>query len=473
MNDFETGRGHQAAAHVAPSAADDRIPGRQIGSGGLAGGGGALDYSGAPSVFSQFLPNDNESNDPGELGVSGLDLSEAFASVDGGDGGTQSAADVAEQGFAGAAQELPYRQQLEQQFGVPLDGVQAYVDGPAAAANAQLGAQAYAAGNQVAFASPNPDMALVAHELTHVFQHTGTGTSVGSQGGGGIETAGEPEAERVEAAVRAGKPVQSALDTDPRKATAQAGVRGPGPALKRAGQGPALSVAPMAGMTISPDGFDLAIGASQGDRRRRGPFTIWRAPRVSVPAGVPGLFAFFAPQISAQIGGGVQWSRNVARAEFQVAGSVGIGLEYGVPNIATIDGMIDARARGRLTVESGRAVEGMPNARNRGNTSIMGAIALDAGISLNVNVLTQTVLTFELGRLEIGSFTGIHCINGRMVRPPGWEWSPPVQAFLRRVKAGIDRARSAARRFVSEGVGFLMNPLGAGWRYGRALAGGN
>jgi hypothetical protein len=456
MNGWDQERSHRAVDHAAPVAADDRTPGRQIGSGGLGGNDGAIDYGGAPSVFADFLPSEDGA---------GLDLGGAFEGID---GGNESAADVAEQGFAGAAQELPYRQQLEQQFGVPLDGVQTYTDGAAARATSRLGAQAYAAGNQVAFASPNPDMSLVAHELTHVLQQTGTGTDVGARGGGGVETAGEPEAERVEAAVRAGRPVRSALDVDPRKVSAQAGARGPGPALKRAGQGPALSVSPSAGLTFSSEGFDLAIGGSAGNRRRSDPFTLWRAPRVSVPTGVPLLFAFFQPAITAGISGGVQWSRNVARAEFQVAGSVGVGLEYGVPNIATIDGMIDARARGRLTVESGRAVEGLPNAQNRNNTSIVGALALDAGISLNVNVLSQTVLTFELGRMEIGSFTGIHNVNGRMMRRPGWQWSPAVQAFLRSVKAGIDRARAQARRFVREGTNWLLNPVGQGLRTGAA-----
>jgi hypothetical protein len=100
----------------------------------------------------------------------------------------------------------------------------------------------------------------------------------------------------------------------------------------------------------------------------------------------------------------------------------------------------------------------MRNAQNGGNTSIVGGFALDAGISLNVNVLGQTALTFELGRLEIGSVTGIHLVNGRRVRTPGWEWSAPVRDFFRRVKAGIDRARSALRTAAEVATGIFLGP---------------
>ena len=90
MNDLDRDRSPRAAEYAAPAAGDNRVPGQQIGSGALSGGG-ALDYSGAPSVFSSFLPSDDASSDAGELGLSGLDLSEAFASID---SGSESAADA-------------------------------------------------------------------------------------------------------------------------------------------------------------------------------------------------------------------------------------------------------------------------------------------------------------------------------------------------------------------------------------------
>src|SRR5262249_30273329 len=65
-----------------------------------------------------------------------------------------------------------------------------------------LGANAYAVGNRIAFASPNPSREIVAHELAHVVQHEAAPSAKVS----GIETTGEHEAEQVQAAVAAGKP---------------------------------------------------------------------------------------------------------------------------------------------------------------------------------------------------------------------------------------------------------------------------
>ena len=116
----------------------------------------------------------------------------------------KTASDVADEGFAGAAHEVPYRAEMESSFGADFSGVNAYSDGPARKASTDLGAEAYAAGDQVAFNSANPDKATVAHELTHVLQHTG-GAGVqrkSNDGDGGIETSGEAQADMVEAAVK-------------------------------------------------------------------------------------------------------------------------------------------------------------------------------------------------------------------------------------------------------------------------------
>jgi hypothetical protein len=109
---------------------------------------------------------------------------------------------IALQGVAGAGSALPFRDQLETSFGQSLDGVGAHLGVRQASA---LGASAYAAGDQIAFADPAPPLELVAHEVTHVFQQRG-----GVQLADGLGQAGdryEIEADDVAARVARGESV--------------------------------------------------------------------------------------------------------------------------------------------------------------------------------------------------------------------------------------------------------------------------
>jgi hypothetical protein len=73
-------------------------------------------------------------------------------------------------GTSGAPQSLPHLDRIQRLFG-PHDvaGVQAYVGGSAAEGAGRMGAEAFATGNQVAFAAP-PDLHTAAHEAAHVVQ---------------------------------------------------------------------------------------------------------------------------------------------------------------------------------------------------------------------------------------------------------------------------------------------------------------
>jgi Domain of unknown function (DUF4157) len=82
-----------------------------------------------------------------------------------------SSLDIARAGFSGAASEFPHRAAIEQSFGASLPA-SAYLDGAAARASSALGAHGYALGNQVAFASASPELAVAAHEAAHVMQAT-------------------------------------------------------------------------------------------------------------------------------------------------------------------------------------------------------------------------------------------------------------------------------------------------------------
>jgi len=79
--------------------------------------------------------------------------------------------DVAERGIRGPGRRLPHTDQIEQALGgYRLDSVRAYTDPVARAASRGLGADAYTMGERIAFASSDPDLNTVAHEVAHVIQ---------------------------------------------------------------------------------------------------------------------------------------------------------------------------------------------------------------------------------------------------------------------------------------------------------------
>jgi hypothetical protein len=77
----------------------------------------------------------------------------------------------AQHGVSGAGAQLPYLDVIQRSFGEhDVSGVSAHFGGAAREASGQLGAHAYATGNQVAFADDTPSLFLVAHEAAHVVQ---------------------------------------------------------------------------------------------------------------------------------------------------------------------------------------------------------------------------------------------------------------------------------------------------------------
>jgi hypothetical protein len=78
--------------------------------------------------------------------------------------------EVASTGLDGPAQELPHAEQIQASFGVhDVSGIDAHVGGDAATAANEIGADAYAMGDGVAFATA-PDLHTAAHEAAHVVQ---------------------------------------------------------------------------------------------------------------------------------------------------------------------------------------------------------------------------------------------------------------------------------------------------------------
>lgn len=117
---------------------------------------------------------------------------------------------TADRGVAGAGAQLPHVEIIQRSFGRhDLRGVRAQVGGAAAEASRALGAEAYATGDRVAFAS-TPDLRTAAHEAAHVVQQAG-----GVQLKDGVGEAGdryEQHADAVAEAVVAGRSAEALLD---------------------------------------------------------------------------------------------------------------------------------------------------------------------------------------------------------------------------------------------------------------------
>jgi hypothetical protein len=396
----------------------------------------------------------------------------------------KSAADVADGGFKGGGHEIPHRAAMEQSFGMDFGHVRAHTDAGASRANDTLGSHAYAMGDQVAFKSASPAPALVAHELTHVVQH-----SQNPQGktDGSVDTAGEAEAEAVESAVSSGKPAHTALRSGP-------GGGGPGlksiarsPAFKK--RGPALEGGEGGskfgmGMTFSLEGFEKSYD-----------YTIWKG-HYPWPTPVPGVNFVVDPSVKVSGKGAAKFggeSKGDLSAQLGVFGECGVGLSGGIPDVAEIYGTFNPAIEGAFTLtkhgnaggEAAKHEEHKPEPgaehkeapKGPASTwSLVGAIGLKAavkiGVSLGGGIVDQA---FELGSIEICKLTGVYFDQtGFRTDKIGFEWSEKIKQTFETIKvlvekakrlgrAGIEAAKKAGR-FVSGAVNATGQAIGDGAR---------
>jgi len=102
--------------------------------------------------------------------------------------------EAAARGVSGAGGALPFSDRIQAAFGPhDVSGVKAHVGGEAASASAEMGASAFATGNDVAFAGA-PDLHTAAHEAAHVVQQ-----EAGVQLMGGVGRAGDAYEENADA----------------------------------------------------------------------------------------------------------------------------------------------------------------------------------------------------------------------------------------------------------------------------------
>ncbi len=117
---------------------------------------------------------------------------------------------AAAHGVSGSSHTLPHAGEIQRLFGRhDVSGIHAHTDAAATAGAQTMGAQAFAVGDHVAFATM-PDLHTAAHEAAHVVQQRG-----GVQLKGGVGEAGdahERHADRVADCVVAGRSAQGLLD---------------------------------------------------------------------------------------------------------------------------------------------------------------------------------------------------------------------------------------------------------------------
>ncbi|MDX2090080.1 MAG: DUF4157 domain-containing protein [Kofleriaceae bacterium] len=378
-----------------------------------------------------------------------------------------SAGQTAASGFQGPGSSIPYQAEMEQSFGRDFSAVRAHTDQHASAASASLGAHAYAMGNEIAFANSNPSKDLVAHELTHVLQYQdggGNGMQAKSAGAG-IDTSGEEEAEKVQLAVKEGRPARSALEGGVTK--------GGGPQLK-AGKGIARSGhggghAPFTfGMTFSPEAFEKTYE-----------YPIWHHGGITAPiAAVPGLNFILRPEAKIVGAVGANWAHKAFEAKLNVLGAAQIGLSYGAPDLAEVYGVLEPRIEGGFVYKKyggGGGAHAAPAAEGhhepaaehhapanehagaqQGGEHAAGhakSWSLDGGLNLYSMFRVGVKFGggwvdwgFDFGHCEIGKLTGLSWKDGHFdASAVGWEWGAKPKEFFAAVHQGIEKVKALGR----------------------------
>jgi len=356
-------------------------------------------------------------------------------------GPQKNAADVAAEGFAGGGGEVPHKEEMEQSFGTSFAGVKAHTDGAAQKSNKDMGSNALAAGQNVSFSTASPDKGLVAHELTHTLQNNHRGPAASGAAGGGIDASGEGEAEAVQAAVNSGKPASSALSAGT-KANAAAQKGGAGPAA--AGAGPSLSKKHAPSLEGEGSKFGMGMTFSADSFEKSYQYTLWNHP-VEIPiVAVPGLNVMFEPSVVVKGAFGAEWKKkkdnpaerdNKLKAAVGVEGGVGVGLSYGKAEVASVYGVMEAKATGAFEYS-----------KSQEEWELEGGIGLASTFAVGVKFAGGIIdQRFEFGKCEIGKLTGLSWKNGKFQSGKvGWEWGEKPKQFFESMKQLIEKAKKLA-----------------------------
>lgn len=347
---------------------------------------------------------------------------------------------IAEQGFVGAAREVPYRREMEVLFGQDFGAVESYSGAAASRANHALRSHAYTIGHRIGFATPSPSRATVAHELTHVLQHAGS-----PNGGPGIDAAGEAEATSSEQAVLRGRAPR--LSQQPRGLVHAATQRHGGPALK--------PLTPIAGASpTGPTGVRAsAVGGPLGETGSL-EFQLWGWAGARFPLG-PLLNFQFVPEI--RLLNGVRNNGAETTTQTTLSGRLIFVLTGGVLAVAEAFGSGTTFADGVIATTTRDAAAGP--APDGSTESVTGYVLLRCTLRYGVRALRSLLEwsmdspTFQIARIEYKA----NRIGDRWVAQepsPKFEWGPELRDLGRTIASKVEEARE-----------YLPDRLiAAGWR---------
>lgn len=395
----------------------------------------------------------------------------------------RSASEIGESGFKGGGGEIPHRAAMEQSFGRDFGNVQAYSGSAAVQANEDLGSNAYAMGNQIAFKSANPSEALVAHELTHVVQQTEGPAGSGSSHGG-VDTSGEAQAEAVESAVASGRPASSVLGGPALKAEGSAHKGGPrlspaGGAAKKGdnkAKGDGSDEKKKADETKkeeeeakskASEAKDAGGGKDAGGDKKKGPATkLDPATKKHDPALDFGMGTTFStegleksyewtfwdksyswpiatginfilkPSVKAAVKGKVNYAgedKGDASAALEVAGSMGIGISGGIANVAELYAVLEPGISG-----SGEFTK----KKDGGSEVKLGAfvkVAGKVGVSLGGGIVDYAFQLFEAELLQIA---GVSWKDGKLASSGVFKPGKDIKPICDAITKIIDKAKS-------------------------------
>ncbi len=388
----------------------------------------------------------------------------------------RSAAEVGESGFQGGGGAIPHKAAMERSFGRDFSNVQAYSGGSARQANEQLGANAYAMGNQIAFKSANPSEALVAHELTHVVQQT-EGPAASGGAGGGIDTSGEAQAEAVEAAVSSGRPASSVLggpalkaapgkkqgadgaakgdgtdekkkaDEDEKKEgeakaaeneakAAAGGEAGAAVATKRASSGSASGARAPATKKHDPAlDFGMGMTFSTESLEKSYEWTFWDKS-YSWPVG-PGINFILKPAVKAAVKGKVNYrgeDSGDASAALEVSGALGVGLSGGAPNVAELYAVLEPGVSG--SGEFTKKKSGGSEVKLGAAVKVSGKV----GVSLGGGIVDYAFQLFEAELLQIA---GVSWKDGKLATSGVLQAGKDIKPIVDAMSKIIAKAKAA------------------------------
>lgn len=335
-------------------------------------------------------------------------------------GGAQETADA---GVSGGGESLPFLDQIQAAFGKhDVSGVGAHVGGDAAGACEALGANAFATGDQVAFAGA-PSLHTAAHEAAHVVQQR-----QGVQLEGGLGQSGdsyEQHADRVADKVVAGESAEGLLD-------GFGGGGGTGVQREAKPGAPTGKITP-SGLNLEHENRSLTVGTDKLSMGHK----LWELPKVEtfpIPlcAGLNLTFSLTGEAVATNEGSFVDGAASVeCKASITGNANLNLGFKY---MKATASAGLELGVSGKATV------------RPRGGADLDISGGLKGKLGASISVFNILDIPFEGPTLELIVLAGMKVRSGRLVELG----EPRLGGDLKTFAEAMERLKDRAEDYVKK-----------------------